>query len=416
MKKACPAKKRYALDNSALFYPIMATKRAQSLFRITVTLCDEVQGSVLEEGLNKALDRFPTFKTRLKKGYAWHFLEENTNRAKVFEGKMTLLKPIDPKDTNEYLFRFVYEGKELYLEVFHGLCDGLGAAAFFKGVLQKYRQLQGVDFEDAANLVDFDAEATEDEIEDAFKHYYEPIKFSEVNLKELTGSTPQLIVGTLSKDGYGDSVYSAIYSEVNEKAKELGVSFTALTAGLVAMSVESMDYGPKPTVIMVPVNLRTVFPSNNLRNFVTFVRLSFKKGECKTLEDYALSASMQLKSKTDKKSLNAMLATTVRTEKTWLLRVAPLWLKVAVAKSVRRMLKSRQTIIVSNIGKFDTPKEFGVEKATLNINVSKNAKVNLGIVSAGGKVTFTFTRSIVEDTLSQRFVNNLKAIGLSVEN
>ena len=70
-----------------------------------------------------------------------------------------------------------------------------------------------------------------------------------------------------------------------------------------------------------------------------------------------------------------MLATTVRTEKTGLLKIAPLWLKIAVAKTVRHFLKSRQTIIVSNIGKFDVPEEMGVEWASLNINVSKNAKI-----------------------------------------
>ena len=64
--------KRYPLDNSALFYPIMATKKAQSLFRITVRLKDEVDGNLLEEALNKVLYRFPTYKTRFNKGYAWH--------------------------------------------------------------------------------------------------------------------------------------------------------------------------------------------------------------------------------------------------------------------------------------------------------------------------------------------------------
>ena len=404
--------KRYSLDNSALFYPIMATKKAQSLFRITVTLDDQIDGVVLEEALNKALDRFPTFRTRLKSGYAWHYLEENTARAKVFEGDLGLLKPIDPKDTNGYLFRFVYEGNRLYLEIFHGLCDGAGAVIFFRGVLQMYRTLQGVALE--GNLINFDEEATEDEIEDAFKRYYEPIKFSEVNLKELTGSAPQLIKGTLSKDGYKSGVYTASYKEVSQKAKEIGVSFTAYTAGAVAYAVDKMDYGKKPVVLMVPVNLRTVFPSNNVRNFVTFVRLSFKKGEFESLDEYALSASKQLKAKTEKRNLNAMLATTVRTEKTGLLKIAPLWLKMAVAKSVRHLLKSRQTVIVSNIGKFDAPAGVGVEKVVLNMNVSKNAKVNLGIISIGDKVTFTFTRSIVEDAFPEEFYNTLTSAGVNL--
>ena len=87
--------KRYPLDNSALFYPIMATKKAQSLFRITVRLKDEVDGNLLEEALNKVLYRFPTYKTRLKKGYAWHYLEENPERALVFKGLGAMLCPID---------------------------------------------------------------------------------------------------------------------------------------------------------------------------------------------------------------------------------------------------------------------------------------------------------------------------------
>lgn len=408
--------KRYPLDNSALFYPIMATKKAQSLFRITLTLSDQVDGALLEEGLNKALLRFPTYKTRLKKGYAWHYLEENPERAKVFEGEGKLLAPINPDETNGYLFRFVYEGRKLYLEIFHGLCDGVGAVTFFKGVLQQYRTLQGVAFEDDDTLVDFDTEPTEDEIEDAFKHYYEPIKFSEIQLKELTGQSPQLIKGTLSKDGYKDTVFKAMYSDVNKIAKGMGVSFTAFTAGLVGKTLEDMNYGSKPVVVMVPVNLRTVFPSKNVRNFVTFVRLVFKRGEHNSLEEYVLSASRQLKEKTEKKKLNGMLATTVRTEKTGLLRVAPLWLKIAVAKSLRRLMKSRQTIIVSNIGKFDVPHKMGVESAVLNMNVSKNAKINLGILSVNGEVSFTFTRSIDEDKCPKAFQHTLKTLGVEMIN
>ncbi|MBR2485823.1 MAG: alcohol acetyltransferase, partial [Clostridia bacterium] len=100
------------------------------MFRITVRLKDEVDGVLLEEALNKVLYRFPTYKTRLKKGYSWHYLEENTERAVVFKGLGPMLCPIDTAETNGYLFRVVYEGKTVYFEVFHGLCDGVGATIF----------------------------------------------------------------------------------------------------------------------------------------------------------------------------------------------------------------------------------------------------------------------------------------------
>lgn len=403
--------KRYPLDNSALFYPIMATKKAQSLFRITVRLKDEVDGNLLEEALNKVLYRFPTYKTRLKRGYAWHYLEENPERALVFKGLGAMLCPIDTEETNGYLFRVVYEGNTIYLEVFHGLCDGVGATIFFKGLLETYRNMQGIAVSGCG--VDLSLEPTENEIEDAFKHYYEPIKFSDVQLKELTGATPQLIEGTINPDGYTSDSMMTAYTDVNRIAKEMGATFTAFTAGLVAYTLSKMNFGKLPIVVMVPVNLRTVFPSNNVRNFVTFVRLTFKRGECNTIEEFVSSASTQLKAKTEKSKLNQMLATTVRTEKTGLLKIAPLWLKIAVAKTVRHFLKSRQTIIVSNIGKFDVPEEMGVEWASLNLNVSKNAKVNLGILSTKDNVTFAFTKSIVESSVADYFFTTLKELGVN---
>ena len=98
---------------------------------------------------------------------------------------------------------------------------------------------------------------------------------------------------------------------------------------------------------------------------------------------------------------------------TGLLKITPLWLKIAVAKTVRHFLKSRQTIIVSNAGKFDVPEEMGVEWASFNINVSKNAKVNLGIMSTKGNVTFAFTKSIVESSVADHFFTTLKGLGVN---
>ncbi|MBR2056590.1 MAG: hypothetical protein IJ978_02895 [Clostridia bacterium] len=181
------------------------------MFRITVRLKDEVDGVLLEEALNKVLYRFPTYKTRLKKGYAWHYLEENTERALVFKGLGPMLSPIDTKETNGYLFRVVYEGKTVYFEVFHGLCDGVGATIFFKGLLETYRNMQGIAVSGCG--VDLSTEPTENEIEDAFKHYYEPIKFSDVQLKELTGSTPQLISGTINPDGYTSDCGTSVHGQ-----------------------------------------------------------------------------------------------------------------------------------------------------------------------------------------------------------
>ncbi|MBO5982957.1 MAG: hypothetical protein J6Q06_03720 [Clostridia bacterium] len=390
--------KKYNLDNSSLFYPIMATKKAQSLFRLTVVLCDQVDGEILRQAVQKTMDRFPIFKTELKMGYAWHYLSENTKDVKVFDKSKGVLAPIDPKETNGYLFRFVYEGNTIILEVFHGLCDGTGASIFFKGVLQQYRKLQGVEIGEE-NAIDFNEEFLDEENEDAFKKYYTPIKFKDADIKSLTGVKPQLITGTINPDGYTTETYFGSYKEIGALAKERGVSFTAFIAGIVAHSIANADYGKNPIVVMVPVNLRAIFPSKTVRNFASFVRLTFDINDCLDVEECIKEASVQLKEKTKVHELEKMLGTTVRTEKTLILKIAPLWLKMAVAKFFRLFLKSRQTIIISNLGRFNLPEGLGVDKAIFNINVSKNARTNVAIISLGDTVAIALQKPLLKTRL-----------------
>ena len=402
--------KKYNLDNSSLFYPIMATKKAQSLFRLTVVLCDQVDGEILRQAVQKTMDRFPIFKTELKMGYAWHYLSENTKDVKVFDRSKGVLAPIDPKETNGYLFRFVYEGNTIILEVFHGLCDGTGASIFFKGVLQQYRKLQGVEIGEE-NAIDFNEEFLDEENEDAFKKYYTPIKFKDADIKSLTGVKPQLITGTINPDGYTTETYFGSYREIGALAKERGVSFTAFIAGIVAHSIANADYGKNPIVVMVPVNLRAIFPSKTVRNFASFVRLTFDRNDCGDVENCIKEASVQLKEKTKVHELEKMLGTTVRTEKTLILKIAPLWLKMAVAKFFRLFLKSRQTIIISNLGRFNLPEGLGVDKAIFNVNVSKNARTNVAIISLGDKVALSFTKTIVENKVADGVVEAIEKMG-----
>lgn len=402
--------KKYKLDNAALFYPIMATKKSQSLFRLTVVLKDEVDGEILRQAVQKAMERFPVFKTRLRMGYAWHYLGENTKEVKVFDKSNGVLAPINPKETNGYLFRFMYEGNSITLDMFHGICDGTGAAVFFKGVLQQYRQLQGVEIEED-NAVDFNIEYTEEENEDAFKRYYTPIKFKDADIKSLTGVSPQLVHGTVDKNGYSATTYFGSFKQLVAFAKERGVSFTAFLSGVIAHTLAKINFGKKPIVVMVPVNLRAIFPSKTVRNFATFVRLTFDRENCGDIEDCIVEASKQLTAKTKPEELKKMIGTTVRSEKTLLLKVAPLWFKMMVAKFFRLFLKSRQTFIISNLGRFDAHEGLGVEKAIFNVNVSKNAKTNLGVMTVGDTLALCFTKTIVENKIADTFVSIISSLG-----
>lgn len=405
------ALKRYNLDTSALFYPIMSTKKAQSLFRLVAVLEDTIDARLLEEAVNVAINRFPTFKVRLKKGYAWHYLEENNEKVKVFEYADKLLRPIG-EECNGYLFRLSQQDKMVSLEMFHGLSDATGAILFLKAILFKYRLLQGRDFTDVEGLVDLDTEATEGETEDSFKRYYRPIKLGDVDLKSLTGGAPTLLDGTISKNGYGSDYCSVNFADVKPMLKTMGETFTSFSVGILARAVERCGSSKRPIVLMIPVNLRSFFPSDTQRNFVLFVRLVFKPSECNTLAEYIKSAGEQLRKKASEEELSKMISTTERSARSALLRMTPLFFKTGIAKFIRLFLKARQTLIFSNLGTATIPKELGVERFTFNVNVSKNSKVNVGAITTNGEVTFSFTRSVVESKLYDAFRAELEDNGI----
>ena len=226
------------------------------------------------------------------------------------------------------------------------------------------------------------------------------------------GDMPLLLPGTIAEDGYAGSYRAADAALIAERAKEEGASFTSLLCGALAYSIEKLSGGRRSVVIMVPVNLRGMFPSETLRNFVNFVRLEFKPRECREAADYVRSAAKQLKEKASKEEMEKFFATTVRTERSLILRIAPLWLKILGARIGRFFLKSRQTLIFSNVGRVRMPEGCGMERVLFNLNVSKRAKVNVGAVTTGGETTIAFTRSIRETELEHEFCKTLSALGI----
>lgn len=387
---------KYALDSSATFYPYLTTKKAQSMFCVGAVLDDDIDKELLGRALNDAVLRFPLYKTQLKKGYGAYYLLENSKPLNVFDWDGRVLSPIDTKRTNGYQFRLSYDGRRVMLEVFHALTDANGAIKFLAAILRRYRELQGVEFPSDCAVDAWDSPVPDSELEDGFKKNYKHIPFSALNLKGMAGGVPHRVKGTLLKDGYKLEEGLCAASQIVAKAKEMGVSVTAYIAGIVGYGILSCANIKKPVAIMVPVNLRKIFGSDTASNFVTFVRLILKKQECKSLEDCVKTCAKQLQNKASKPRMQAFMCTTVRAQRNIIFRCVPLFLKWIFIRLGRVFMKSRQTIIVSNVGCVAMPKELGLEALTLILNVSKNNVQNLGITTYGDDCRMIFTSAIAE--------------------
>ena len=236
-----------------------------------------------------------------------------------------------------------------------------------------------------------------------------------MNLKALAGKVPHRIKGTLSKDGYEVSEGVVEAKDVLKRAKEIGVSFTAYVAGVLAYSIEKTCANKVPIAVMIPVNLRALYPSRTMRNFVTFVRIILAPSEFKSIEACAKETQRQLKIQTAKDKLDAFISTTVKAQKNWILKIVPLFLKTAILRLGRVFMRSRQTIIFSNLGNVVSPESMGVDRYVLNMNVSKNNTQNLGAITTNGKTTLAFTRAIKEKTLPDEFFAELEKEGIAVQ-
>ena len=64
----------YKLDLSANVYPTLQRKDFSSVYRISVTLKEEIKPELLQQALDMTLPRFPTFKVAMRRGLFWRYL------------------------------------------------------------------------------------------------------------------------------------------------------------------------------------------------------------------------------------------------------------------------------------------------------------------------------------------------------
>ncbi|MEG2688062.1 MAG: hypothetical protein RSA24_02720, partial [Clostridia bacterium] len=266
------------------------------------------------------------------------------------------------------------------------------------------------------NILQVKDDPTDAEIEDSYLKYYKPMSLFNMDIKTLKGGTPLRLTGEpIGETGYFNIEGTASLNEIKERAKEKGVTVTAYISGILAMTIEEISKEKRPIVMMIPVNLRKIFPSQTLRNFVTFVRIEIKPGKFKNLDEICNECAIQLKEKTTKENLHHFICTTVRVQNNGILACIPLAIKSFFINTGRAALKSRQTIIYSNVGLMKMPEKLGIKKFTINMNVSRFNPQNMGSITVGDKISFNFTRAIKGNILPDTFFRNLEQLGIHVE-
>ena len=170
--------------------------------------------------------------------------------------------------------------------------------------------------------------------------------------------------------------------------------------------------------LLIPVNLRQLFPSSSLRNFAfyTIPEIDPRLGEY-TLEEICRVIEHTMGLEVTAKHMASVIATNVNDEKNPLLRLVPLPLKNLVMKAVFDSVGEKKSCLsFSNLGQVKLPgvMEKYVKSFDFVLGVQAEAPYNCGMISFRDTVNISFIRNIKDPELERHFFFVLRDLGLPV--
>ena len=158
----------YKLDLSAIVYPTLQRRDFSSVYRLSVTLKEEINPDILQQALDLSLPRFPTYKAAIRKGVFWRYLEPNNRPGPFVQTDVkNFCQPMHFKGNNRYLVKVYYYNNRISLEAHHSLGDGTGGMCVLQTLTATYLRLLGHEIEDGGFVLNIQEPADPGELEDA---------------------------------------------------------------------------------------------------------------------------------------------------------------------------------------------------------------------------------------------------------
>lgn len=410
------------LDNAAKIYPASRSNRWSNVFRLSATLKEEVDVDILRSALDVTVRRFPSIAVRLRKGVFWYYLEQLSAAPEIREENSYPLTRMSKKETRKCAFRVLVYERRIAVEIFHSLTDGNGALVFLKSLVAEYlQQKYGVHIPAEEGVLGRLEEPSEDEVEDSF------LKYSGKLCASRRENTAWRMSGTPEPGGFLNvTCFKIPVKPALEKAHEYGVTLSTFLGASIMMAMQNSQkekvHNPnrrKPIKLLIPVNLRKLFPSKTLRNFVLYTTPEIlpKLGEY-SFEEICQVIQCKLNTDITPKRMSMMIATNVSSERLMAVRIMPLFVKNFVMKAVFKSVGERKSCLsMSNLGVVRVPKEMAsyVERFDFVLGIQATAPYNCGVISFGDTMNVNFIRNIREADLEYHFHQVLQEMGITAE-
>ncbi len=419
----CPENKLrwMPLDNAAKIYPAARRQNWSNVYRLSATLTEQIDREILQSALDVTVRRFPSIATRLRRGVFWYYLQQLSHAPELGEENSYPLARMSRDEVRRCAFRVIVYKNRIAVEFFHSLTDGNGALVFLKTLVAEYlTQRYCISIPAEAGVLGRLEEPTEAELEDSFQKYAGRVSASrrESNAFRLTG-TPE-------PDGFKHLTCLQVPTQaVLDRAHSYGVSLTAFLCAVMMRAILDLQQEQvpnirhrKPVKVLIPVNLRKLFPSRTLRNFALYTtpEVDPRLGEY-SIEELCHAVQHKLGLDVTSQRMRAMIATNVESERSLAVKLMPLFIKNAVMKAVFNAVGEKKSCLsLSNLGNVTLPEAMKpyVTRMDFILGVQATAPNNCGVLSYGGTLYINFIRNIREADLEYHFFRVLRDMAIPV--
>ena len=406
------------LDNASKIFLAARSSRDSKVFRLSCELCEDVQAELLQQALDETLRDFPLFRSCLRRGIFWYYLEDCADRPLVQEEKDLPCSPLYRPDKPGLLFRVLYYRRRIHLEVFHSLTDGTGALWFLQALLVRYLVLakgRALTEEEQQFL---NPPYLEQMNEDSFSRL-----FSHQSRKQRTKAPRKKrsvyrVKGSRTPDKRLNIVeFQLSLKEALARSKALDVTLTIyLTALFVQGVFQRMPEceKDKQLTISVPINLRKRYGSYSARNFFAAVTLELQPEELESgLTTICRRLSEELQKKSSAEFLDRHLAQLQAYEENPFLRIMPRVLKDPILAFFNHRGNRDISLSISNLGQLKLPSGLmpELEAASLAVAVQRP---QLCCISSGDVLTVVLLSPFLERDWQELTLNLLRAEGFTV--
>ncbi|MDN5977462.1 alcohol acetyltransferase [Acidipropionibacterium jensenii] len=463
-----------ALDNASNIFLAARSEIDPKVFRISAEMAEEVDPEVLQRALDLTFDRYPLYHAVLRRGVFWYYLQDSDLRPRVRPETGCPCSPIYQPDRRNLLFRVLYRGRRVMVEIFHALSDGTGALWFLTDLVDTYCGLRGTaDHQMGSGAVPGPGpsdraafvprttaelrgtgsagEPVHELTTDSFAYYFRRHRraarstpspggeafrraaapavlsvrdpdprgaTSRRHRRHLLGHGVYQVRGTLTPDNRPRVVELTMDAGpvlALARGHRVGLTIYLTALFLEAVRLSSPGLGRATTLTAsVPVNLRQFFSSTSARNFFATIRVGHRYGrEADDIDAICRDLDDQFTPSATREALEQKLRRLIRLERLAPLRIFPSPLKDVILRLINWGNNRGLTVAVSNLGLVRLPEASESQVGRMMFHTVA-VRPQFCAVTHAGRLTISFTSPFIQTGHVKEFVRLLTREGVDV--